>query len=231
MQLRRTVVGLAITIGGGLVVVGLTAFGLSGKGPNNLRLDAAVSGTAQTTEGTLPHATLTLATYPDSMAGEHGTSGGVHPDWVSYGPSTNLHVPAHSLVTVTLTQWDTGGAITNPYFAKVHGTVEDTMTADGKKVTGIDPQAVGHTFTIHAAPGNQDPLFVSVPLPAVADNAPTADDTGYPTSPHVVVFSFITHGPGTYVWNCEYPCGDGTYAKFGGPMSTRGYMSGTLTVG
>jgi hypothetical protein len=32
------------------------------------------------------------------------------------------------------------------------------------------------------------------------------------------------------VWNCEYPCGDGTYAKFGGPMSARGYMSGTLTV-
>jgi hypothetical protein len=231
VQVRRTVVGLALTVGGGLVVLGLTAFGLSGRGVNNVRLDAAVSGTAQTPQGALPHATLKLDTYPDSMAGEHGASGGAHPNWVSYGPSTNLHVPAHSLVTLTVTQWDTGGAITNPYFAKVHGTVGGTETVDGKQITGIDPQAVGHTFTIHAAPTNQDPLFVSVPLPAVADNAPTAADTGYPTHPHVVVFSFITGGKGTYVWNCEYPCGDGYYAKFGGPMSTQGYMSGTLTVG
>ena len=114
MQLRRTVVGLAITIGGGLVVVGLTAFGLSGKGVNNLRLDAAVSGTVQTAEGTLTHATLKLDTYPDSMAGEHGTDGGAHPDWVATDPSTNLHVPAHSLVTVTIHQYDGGETITNP---------------------------------------------------------------------------------------------------------------------
>lgn len=231
MQVRRTVVGLALTVGGGLVVLGLTAFGLSGKGVNHVRLDAAVSGTAQTPQGTLPHAMLKLATYPDSMAGEHGASGGAHPDWVSYGPSTNLHVPAHSLVTVTLDQYDGGEKITNPYFAKVHGTVDGTMTVDGKTETGADPEHIGHTFTIHAAPGNQDPLFVSVPLPAVADDAPTAADTGYPTHPHVVVFSFITGGKGTYVWNCEYPCGDGYYAKFGGPMSTQGYMSGSFTVG
>ena len=54
------------------------------------------------------------------------------------------------------------------------------MTVDGKTETGIDPEHIGHTFTIHAAPGNQDPLFVSVPLPAVPDDAPTAAGTGYP---------------------------------------------------
>ena len=223
-------VGLAITFGAAAVVLGVTAFGLSAKGPNDDRLDATVVGTAQTPQGTMKHATLKLATYPDSMAGEHGASGGAHPDWVSYGPSTNLHVPAHSLVTVTIDQYDGGEKITNPYFAKVHGTVDGTMTVDGKTQTGTDPDAVGHTFTIHAAPGNQDPLFVSVPLPAVPDTAPTAADTGYPKRPHVVVFSFVTGGPGEYVWNCEYPCGDGYYAKFGGPMSTQGYMSGTVTV-
>jgi hypothetical protein len=46
----------------------------------------------------------------------------------------------------------------------------------------------------------------------------------------VVTFSFVTGGKGEYVWNCEFPCGDGYYAKFGGPMATRGYMSGTFTV-
>jgi hypothetical protein len=230
VHLRHPVVGLAITFGAAAVVLGVTAFGLSSKGSNNAPLEATVVGTAQTAQGPMKHATLKLATYPDSMAGEHGSSGGAHPDWVSYAPSTNLHVPAHSLVTVTIDQYDGGEKITNPWFAKVHGTVDGTMTVDGKTQTSTDPDTVGHTFTIHAAPGNQDPLFVSVPLPAVADDAPVAADTGYPTSPHVVVFSFVTGGPGEYIWNCEFPCGDGYYAKFGGPMSTQRYMSGTLTV-
>lgn len=229
MAIRRAVIGIAATVGGGLVVLGITGFALSSRGPNSDRLDAQVVGTAETPQGTLKHATLNLATYPDSMAGEHGASGGAHPDWVSYGPSTNLHLPAHALVTITIKQYDGGEAITNPYFAKVHGTVDGTMTVDGKKATETDPDSVGHTFTIHAAPGNQDPLFVNVPLPAVSDDAENVPGTDYP-APHVVTFSFITGGPGQYVWNCEFPCGDEYYAKFGGPMSTQGYMSGTVTV-
>ena len=67
-----------------------------------------------------------------------------------------------------------------------------------------------------------------MPLPAVPDDAPVGAD-GYP-APHVVTFSFVTRGPGSYVWQCEFPCGDGTYAKFGGPMSQQSYMSGTITV-
>ena len=175
------------------------------------------------------HAYLHISTYPDSMAGEHGKDGGPEPDWVSYGPTTTLTVPRNSLVTVTISQYDGGEAITNPWFAKVHGTVGGTETVNGKAVTQVDPGAVGHTFTIHAAPTAQDPLFVSAPLPAVPDDAPVAPGSDYP-KPIEVTFTFRTKGPGKYVWNCEFPCGDGTYAKFGGPMSTRGWMSGTLTV-
>ncbi|MGI8757455.1 MAG: hypothetical protein ACR2MB_16685 [Acidimicrobiales bacterium] len=175
------------------------------------------------------HAYLHLSTYPDSLAGEHGKDGGAEPDWVSYGPTTTLTLPANSLVTVTISQYDGGEAITNPWFAKVQGTIGGTETVDGKPVTHVDPETIGHTFTIHAAPTAQDPLFVNAPLPAVPDDAPVADGSMYP-KPIAVTFSFRTKGPGTYVWNCEFPCGDGTYAKFGGPMSTRGYMSGTLTV-
>ncbi len=216
-------------MGGGALVVALTGMVLHENGPNEGTLNAVVKGTAQTPQGTMPHAFLNLATYPDSMAGEHGKSGGAHPDWVSYGPSTSLRVPAHSLVTITIDQYDGGEKITNPYFAKVRGTIDGTMTVNGKSETKTDPDTVGHTFTIHAAPTNQDPLFVSVPLPAQADDAPVAPGSDYPKA-IVVSFSFITNGPGEYVWNCEFPCGDGYYAKFGGPMSTRGYMSGTFTV-
>jgi len=216
-------------VAAGVLVVVLAGTTLARAGTTPGLLKATVNGTAQTPVGVLPHAFLELATYPDSMAGEHGPGGGSQPDWVSYGPTTNLSVPAHSLVTITIKQYDTGGTITNPYFAEVNGTVDGTETVDGKTVSRVSPDAIGHTFTIHALPTNQDPLFVSVPLPSLPDEAKPAPGSDYP-APHVVTFSFVTGGPGEYVWNCEYPCGDGFYAKFGGPMSTRGYMSGTFTV-
>ena len=226
----KSVLGLVVTVGGAAVALLLFGLLLHRPGPNYGPLSAQVKGTIRTASGTLPHAYLNLASYPDSMAGEHGSDGGAHPDWVSYGPSTNLHVPAHALVTVTIRQYDGGEKITNPYFAKVHGTLGDVMIVNGRREAGTNPDAVGHTFTIHAAPTNQDPLFVSVPLPAVPDDRPVAKGSDYPR-PNIVTFSFVTGGKGEYAWNCEFPCGDGYYAKFGGPMSTRGYMSGTLTVG
>ncbi len=224
----RVSVGAAATVLAGAVLVAAagTAFARSSSPPQ--RLAATVNGTASTPQGTLPHAFLDLDTWPDSMAGPHGADGGTHPDWVSYGPSTNLSVPAHSLVTVTIKQYDSGEELNNPFFASVHGTVDGTMTLDGTTLKAVDPNHVGHTFTIHGLASTKDPLFVSVPLPAVPEDAATLDN-GYP-APHVVTFSFVTQGPGEYVWQCEYPCGDGTYAKFGGPMSQQSYMSGTLTV-
>ena len=215
-------------VAAGVLVVVLAGTALARAGTTPGLLNATIKGTAQTPVGVLPHAFMELATYPDSLAGEHGPGGGSQPDWVSYGPTTNLSVPAHSLVTITIKQYDSGGTITNPYFATVHGTVDGTETVNGKTVTDVNSDAVGHTFTVHALPTNQDPLFVSVPLPALPDNAKPASGSNYP-NPNVVTFSFVTGGPGNYVWNCEYPCGDG-YVSFGGAMSTRGYMSGTLTV-
>jgi hypothetical protein len=226
---RRDLMGAAAAVLGGGVFVGLTGVVLSSTSAQGQPLSATVRGLAQTPQGRRPRAFLALATYPDSMAGEHGSGGGAHPDWVSYGPATDLRVPTHALVTMTIKQYDSGARITNPYFAKVRGTVDGTMTVNGKTVSSVNSNLIGHTFTLHAAPTNQDPLFVSVPLPAVPDDRPVVSGSAYPR-PNIVRFSFLTAGPGSYVWNCEFPCGDGYYAKFGGPMSTRGYMSGTLTV-
>jgi hypothetical protein len=228
MRIRTgVVVGSAVL--GGAVVITLLGTTLSLASEHAPELRATVNGTVDTPQGMLPHAFLNLATYPDSMAGEHGPNGGVHPDWVSYGPTTNLEVPAHSEVTVTIDQYDSGGTIYNSYFANAHGTVGGTETVNGKAVTGINPNNVGHTFTLHMFPNSTQPdLFVSVALPAVAANAPT-EANGY-QKPNVVTFSFITGAPGQYIWNCEFPCGT-TYQSFGGPMSTKGYMSGTLQVG
>lgn len=228
--MRRTVLGLSFTVVLGVLVVALSGAVLSRPGPNSTPLVASVRGTAATPQGELPHAFLDLSTYPDSMAGEHGSDGGAHPGWVSYGPSTNLSAPAHSLVTVTVSQYDSGGTINSPFFATVQGTVGGSIDVNGQTMTTVPETDIGHTFTLHAAPTNQDPLFVNVPLPMVPDEqSQPADGSDYP-APQVVTFSFVTQGPGQYVFNCEYPCGDGYYAKFGGPMSTRGYMAGTFTV-
>jgi hypothetical protein len=50
-----------------------------------------------------------------------------------------------------------------------------------------------------------------------------------PLKPVITEFSFVTQGPGHYIWQCIDPCGSG-FDGFGGPMSTKGYMSGTIDV-
>src|SRR5438067_9796274 len=67
--------------------------------------------------GSAPHARITLQTVASIGFGPH-------PDWVSYlvrNPqgkwvhSTIFKVPAHSLVTMTIYQYDTATGLRNPY--------------------------------------------------------------------------------------------------------------------
>jgi len=225
----KTVVSAIGTVLVGVVVVGAAGLVLHSAPKTPPTLAATVTGSTSSIPGVTKTASLALSAYPDSGMIKWRRDGGVgpHPDWVSYGPTTNLEIPAHTLVTVTIEQYDSGEAIPNPFLAEVHGTVGGTATVDGKPVTKIDPEKVGHTFTIHNFPSSkQTPLFVSVPLPAVDAPDPQISDSG---PHHTITFQFVTGSTGTYAWNCEFPCGD-NYANFGGAMSTYGYMSGTLKV-
>jgi hypothetical protein len=147
-----------------------------------------------------------------------------NPAWPAYGPTNEFQVPAHALVTVTVRQYDSGGSLNNPWFAKVYGTVGGVAIVDGKPVRGISPDNVGHTFTVRGAPGVDPNFFLSVPLPAVGGNN-QADNGQY----HTIVFSFVSGGKGTYAWNCEFPCGQ-MVASFGGVMGAYGFMSGFIHV-
>jgi len=232
----KPLVGALAAVALGAVVIGTTAFGLHSASPEPpLAVAQSEPSSGTGIAGVTKTATLDLSSYPDSAPiSWRRTNGGVgpHPDWVSYGPTTNLQVPANALVTVTINQYDSGEAIQNPgWWAVVHGTIDGSMTVNGVKTTKIDPTAVGHTFTIHNFPTDKQPnLFVSIPLPAVPESDPVdpANPYGY-QKPNVITFQFVTKGPGTYAWNCEFPCGD-NYAGFGGAMSSYGYMSGTLHV-
>ena len=237
---------------GAAVVVGMIAL-LNSSAHLLPSLEAASAGTQSTSQGALKHVTLTLQTFPNSpyedqafidanvtgktLNGVPFPAPGDNHDWVTYWPRTDLVVPAHAVVTITIENYDSATPLLNPFYARSQCTLDDNsacfqgpVTVDGKPLTTYDPTNVSHTFTIHSVvqPGNQPWLYVSVPVTAVSDSAKT-DSGGLPLQPVVTQFSFVTGAPGSYIWQCFDPCGT-AYNGFGGPMSTKGYMSGTFTV-
>lgn len=235
---KRAALTVLTVLIGVLVVAGSVLF-LGKNQQEPAVLAATVIGTASTPQGELPHATVELSIYPNPSTSVPGPvpvgsrigdprSANAPSGWPFYGPSTSLQLPANSLITITVKQYDGSTTVWNKYFAKVHGTVDGTAIYNGKAQKEIEPDNVAHTFTIHQfAEVTQDGFFVSVPMLAVPSNAKN-EANGYP-KPQEITFSFITGGPGEYVWNCEDPCGNG-YVDFGGVMSERGWMSGTVTV-
>jgi hypothetical protein len=227
-----------------LVALGVGVIAVLGSASAPLpAIHAASAGSSDS----LQHVSLTLQTYPmdpysdpqfidahvrgQTLNGEpYPQAMGDNAEWVKYWPTTTLVVPHHALVTITIENYDGMTPLLNPYYGVPRGVTNDTISVDGQPVQQVDPNAVSHTFTIHAIPqSGQDWLFVSVPVTGVADDAPT-DDAGMPLKPVVTQFSFITPDrPGEYIWQCFDPCGNG-FDGFGGPMGTRGYMSGTFTV-
>jgi hypothetical protein len=230
---KRFLVALASVLVGAGVVAGVAVFAsvTSGEPP---ALVATPTGVVETASGPMNTASLELSVYPNNSTEIPGPMEGVNAlyasqGWPFYWPSTSLQVPANSLVTVTIRQYDSGGRVFNPFWAKVHGTVDGTMTVNGESVTEIETTKVAHTFTVHQYPESGQPyLFLSVPLPDLT-NKEVTNGNPYSPNPNVVTFTFQTGAPGTYVWNCEFPCGD-LYQEFGGPMQQRGWMSGTFEV-
>jgi hypothetical protein len=177
--------------------------------------------------GSAPHARLTLQTVASIGFGPH-------PNWVSYlakndagqwQHSTVLTVPANSLVTVTILQYDTATGLRNPFFGQPQGLVGD-MTVDGQPVKTLDPDLASHTFAV-------PDLGVTVPLKGVPDDAKDQCSVAPCTLAEAhttVVFTFRTGKKGTYRWQCFVPCAAGFILGFGGPMQSVGYMDGYLNV-
>jgi hypothetical protein len=145
--------------------------------------------------------------------------------------STMFKVPAHSLVHVTLYQFDGASGLRNPFLSQVHGTVGNKMRVappggNGKVLTSIDPEEASHTFAIPQ-------MGLIVPLHAVPEEAPNQCEEGpCPLSQahETISFTFRTGEPGRYRWQCFVPCAAGFLYGFGGPMQTIGYMDGFLQV-
>ena len=139
---KRILAALGTVILGAGVIAGIGTYVAAAKNDSG-SIMATSAGSFTAPDGkTYPHYTLTMNTYPNStFGGHHGEDGGAHPDWVSYGAAgpygeplrdaktgTNFVVPAHSAVTITIWQYDSGETLNNDFFAKVRGTVGGTAT-------------------------------------------------------------------------------------------------------
>jgi hypothetical protein len=157
------------------------------------------------------------------------------PDWVSYlaqdssghwQHTTIYKVPAHTLVTVTIYNFDGASGLRNPFMSQVRGTRGGNAGIDGKAFTVLDPDDASHTFTI-------PDIGLSVPLKGVGDDAPNQCSVApCPLSQAhtTITFTFMSPGKGTYRWQCFVPCAAGFIYGFGGPMQTIGWMSGEIEV-
>jgi hypothetical protein len=95
-------------------------------------------------------------------------------------------------------------------FATVQGTIGGVAYRNGQPYTALAPEQIAHTFTIPQ-------LHINVPLPGFGKESDT------------ISFTFRISKAGTYTFQCFDPCGTGN-SGFEGPMATKGYMVGTLSV-
>jgi hypothetical protein len=159
-----------------------------------------------------------------------------HNTWVSYysvSPNstgwrhvTTFNLPAHTLVHVTIYNYDGQSGLRNPFISQSQGTIGGGFTLNGKPVQSIGPDTASHIFSIPQ-------MGVLVPVYGVPDdaknpcsNAPCSLSYSHSTT----TFTFRTGNPGLYRWQCFVPCAAGYIYGWGGPMQTVGYMDGFIKV-
>jgi len=176
-----------------------------------------------------PHqASLTLGTTP--AIGKLGAN----KSWVSYlvrehgrwNHTTVFNVPAHSLVHITVYNFDGASGLRNPFLSQAQGTVGGDMRIDGQGAKAINPDDASHTFTVPQ-------LGISVPIKGVPDDAKNQCEEmpcSLSKAHETITFTIRTGKPGRFRWQCFVPCAAGFTDGFGGPMQTIGYMDGFLHV-
>ena len=186
-------------------------------------------GTAAATTGPQGEQ-LFLGTVPAAALNDR------HPTWVSYYAvdaqahhwrhDTTFQLPAHTLVRITIYNYDSQTGLRNPFISQATGTVGGTFSLDGKTTQRIEPDAASHVFAIQQ-------LGVSVPIQGIDSSAknPCSNAPCDLTQAHTTTtFTMRTPGPGLYRWQCLVPCAAGFIQGWGGPMQTVGYMDGFINV-
>ena len=137
--------------------------------------------------------------------------------------TSNITLPTHTKITVTITSYDMGNASVPSQYLTASGILNDKVlaingtTAMGSNtseswstnMTSFPASKVLHTFTILQGSST----IVNIPVMA-----------GY-----TEIASFYLNSTGSMTWQCEAACGTGS-SGWGGAMSTAGWMTGTVYV-
>ena len=135
-------------------------------------------------------------------------------------PASNIRLPAHKLIQLTIISYDTPTAGSPDQEGKVTGTVGGTVyLINGTTAMGTDvSQRWGRNVT--SVPGNM--LAHTFTIPQLGINIPVVGgDT--------VIAYFYLDQAGTFQWVCLTPCGFGP-SGMQGAMSKSGWMEGQVTV-
>ena len=141
--------------------------------------------------------------------------------------TTVFDVPAHSLVHVTIYNFDGKSGLRNPFLSQVQGTVGGNMRVNGKPMDVIPPD--GCLAHVHgAADGHLRPDRGrrQTTRRTSARRCPARSNKAHET----ITFTIRTGKPGRYRWQCFVPCAAGFIDGFAGPMQTIGYMDGFIHV-
>ena len=134
---------------------------------------------------------------------------------------SNITLPTHTKITVTITSYDMGNAsvpsqyltasgIQNDKVLAINGTTamgSNTSKSWSTNMTSFPASKVLHTFTILQGSS----IIVNIPVMA-----------GY-----TEIASFYLNSTGSMTWQCEAACGTGS-SGWEGAMSTAGWMTGTV---
>lgn len=146
--------------------------------------------------------------------------------------SANISVPAHTEIDLTIVNYDDGNASIAPQYAKVAGTVNNSMLLisdleanaheepgginlnfnDTQTVSSIPDYYVSHTFTV-INPNNKNPITLNIPIEPLS----------------TIHTDVIFNQTGTFHWQCFLPCGSGP-DHWGGAMITNGWMRGSIKI-
>jgi hypothetical protein len=207
--------GIAIVCGLLAVYVGVYLTNAPGSA-------AATTGSAGTQ--------LYLATVPAAALDDP------HPTWVSYyavNPTagdwrhvTTYDLPAHTLVHVTIYNYDSQTGLRNEFISQAQDTVGGGFVLNGKPTQTIAPATASHVFAIPQI-GLSVPVYgISATAKNQCGNPPCTLSEAHSTTS----FTFRTPGRGLYRWQCFVPCAAGFIQGWGGPMQTVGYMDGFIKV-
>ncbi|MDE1821765.1 MAG: hypothetical protein KGI98_13070 [Euryarchaeota archaeon] len=135
-----------------------------------------------------------------------------------YTPA-NFTVPSHTLIVLTITNYDNGLNQVPSTATQVSGVLGDLEyqgaappTSWGQPASSVDAGSMSHTFTVLSGSYSGLPNGLNVPVPASAGPDGTS-----------VTVKFFLNETGTVSWLCLAPCDQWS-------MGTGGFMSGTVTV-